>query len=157
MLVEANLQAIVNSEIAPIEERLRFLVVDIIRRCQSTVAQNFQQLKESPSLSKDATSLPSDAAAPTPTFEELDTTLDCSHTNRATAAAATMHYREPPFLDFDVNPTPPLEIPYSSQGQVSDSAYGSNNSPCDCSCHTGIGSSKSTNGMIAESPLNSRG
>ena len=46
MLVEANLQAIVNAEVIPTEDRLKVLVVDIIRRCQSTVAQNFEQLKK---------------------------------------------------------------------------------------------------------------
>ena len=41
LLVEANLRAIVDSHIAPIEERVRAMVVDIVRTCQSTVARNF--------------------------------------------------------------------------------------------------------------------
>ena len=43
-LVEASLQAIVSTEMAPLEENLRAMLVDIVRRCQSTVAQNYGRI-----------------------------------------------------------------------------------------------------------------
>ena len=43
-LVEANLQAMINAEMAPLEENLRAMLVDIVRRCQSTVAQNYGRI-----------------------------------------------------------------------------------------------------------------
>ncbi|KAL9069045.1 MAG: hypothetical protein Q9161_005803 [Pseudevernia consocians] len=42
LLVEASLRAAVNARMEPIEEQLRALLVDIVRNCQSTVAQNFE-------------------------------------------------------------------------------------------------------------------
>ena len=44
--VEASLQSIVQSKIAPIEEEVRILFVDIVRRSQSTVAQDFHQAQQ---------------------------------------------------------------------------------------------------------------
>lgn len=35
----------INTEIAPIEEGLKAMLVDIVRRCQSTVAQNYERIR----------------------------------------------------------------------------------------------------------------
>ncbi|KAL8718483.1 MAG: hypothetical protein Q9225_004384 [Loekoesia sp. 1 TL-2023] len=51
-LVEANLQTMVNAQIAPLEESLKAMVVDIVRRCQSTVAQNYNRIQATPSIEK---------------------------------------------------------------------------------------------------------
>ncbi|KAL8992289.1 MAG: hypothetical protein Q9169_007215, partial [Polycauliona sp. 2 TL-2023] len=43
-LVEANLQVMVDAQTAPLEESLRAMLVDIVRRCQSTIAQNYGRI-----------------------------------------------------------------------------------------------------------------
>ena len=53
-MVEANLQSIVNAEMAPIETNLRALLVDIVRRCQATVAQNFHFTRNSKSTASES-------------------------------------------------------------------------------------------------------
>jgi hypothetical protein len=46
-LVEANLQAMAQAETKPIEAKLKELLVDIVRRCQSTVSQRWEMLDPS--------------------------------------------------------------------------------------------------------------
>ncbi|KAM0795837.1 hypothetical protein BDR22DRAFT_919345 [Usnea florida] len=46
-LVEANLQAMVKTEMVPIEKNLRMVFVDVVRRCQSIVAEKFRLIRES--------------------------------------------------------------------------------------------------------------
>ena len=53
-LVEANLQAIIDTKMVPIEEDLRRLLVDIVRRCQSTVAENFRVIRQRKKVSTKA-------------------------------------------------------------------------------------------------------
>ena len=124
LLVEANLQALVSAEMAPLEDSLRTLLVDIVRRCQSTVAQNFQRLQGAKPGVGSASSLTPDA-------------LPCGPPQPAKINQALLHYQEPPFqaTDVAVSNTIPL-IPHE-RTPFSDSGYGSgvNQVWCDCPCH----------------------
>ena len=150
MPVEANLQAIVNAEMAPSEDRLKILVVDIIRRCQSTVAQNFEQLKKPMSKLPDSKLLSAGADAPDGPREE-ETSPTRSLTREGVARGALLHYQELPFFDpfagLDVDQTPQAGLLDIPAVPVSDSRYRSSDSGCLCSCHLGIDSSNSANGM----------
>lgn len=55
-LVEANLQSLVDAEISPLEESLKRMLVDIVRRCQSTVAQNYERIHPASSQERESTS-----------------------------------------------------------------------------------------------------
>lgn len=133
VLVEANLQAVVSAEMAPIEESLRTLLVDIVRRSQSTVAQNFQRLHGAKPNSNSSPRSPSlgsvPAQQPLPQPSIVNQTMH--------------HYQEPPFQSLEAS------VPdwgsrsenhvhvEGSQPPFSDSGYGSaiNHDPCDCPCH----------------------
>ena len=149
LLVAASLQSIVQSKIAPIEEEVRILLVDIVRSSQSTVAQNFQQAQQM----KIAQASPSEAT-PAPAQEYLQTgevedpfkTL-MPTTGTVISADVATHYQEPPFSEFSIDFAPFTDLRQTPQKQASDSGYGTNSSPCACPCHLGIGSSNSTNGM----------
>lgn len=68
-LVEANLQVMVNAEIAPLEESLKAFLVDIVRRCQSTVAQNYSRIKSSESSAIAAPIAPPNTVSSMPFIE----------------------------------------------------------------------------------------
>lgn len=154
LLVEANLQAVVSVDMAPMEESLKALLVDIVRRCQSTVAQNFQRLqgpKVSPNRSIGSTPqiLPSTQPAALPLVA---------------ANHALGFYQEPPYLTAEAgasSPGPPLEDEShraTSQGQVSDSGYGSGTGPdaCECPCHLGDNPETLPFGKILDAPQRQR-
>jgi hypothetical protein len=132
-LVEANLQAIVGAEMAPIEESLRTLLVDIVRRCQSTVAQNFQRLHGAKPNSNSSTRSPSLGSVP----------IQQPLPQPSIVNQALHHYQEPPFQSLEAGVSDwgsRLENHVhveGSQAPFSDSGYGSavNHDPCDCPCH----------------------
>ena len=151
LLVEASLQSIVHSKIAPIEEEVRILFVDIVRRSQSTVAQNFQQaqqLKLAQAKSSEVT--PTSVKRRVETSEAEDPFMALMpNTATEISADATTHYQEPPFSDFAANPPPLFYIPQTPPKQASDSGYATIDSPCACFCHVGISLSSSINGMYS--------
>ena len=152
-LVEANLQAMVNTEMVPIEENLRRLLVDIVRRCQSTVAENFRVTRPP---SKVPTNSPqqssSQAISPLQTRE---TSLPDSQLLAPTIADTTSgFFEEPPHVHMEAGfsyPRPPestdaLEPP---QDQFTDSGYGGFLGPCGCNCHVGIEIDDIVNGIFS--------
>ena len=139
LLVEANLRAIVESQIAPIEGRLRAMVVDIMRTSQSTVARNFNLMNAPTSLVDDRTQPHSQ----TVTLAELGTHTREEPTQTSGDDAAdnpSELYREPPHLNAEASAaTPgPVSIATGSQDPSSDSGYSSNPQSCACSCHSNI-------------------
>ncbi len=153
-LVEANLQAIVNTEMVPIEENLRRLLVDIVRRCQSTVAENFRVIRvprrtsvKSPQPSSSHTSPPS------PPRGEISST-DSHLVVPTTAHTTPAFFQEPPHVSVEAEASyarPPDGSDHlkPSQSQFADSAYGSSLEACNCNCHVDIGIDDSTNGLFA--------
>lgn len=134
LLVEANLQAIVDAEMAPLEGSLRTMLVDIVRRCQSTIAQNFQRMQESESHSSNSELAP----APDAISKEPPAAAPPQPTKPTRSA---LHYQEPPFqpeagqLDWGL-PCANHSQNRNLQDLISDSGYGSgvNVDLCDCPC-----------------------
>lgn len=136
LLVEANLRAIVESQVAPIEERVRAMVVDIVRTCQSTVARNFH-LMVAPNLSADDQTAPSTQptasaeAAIQPQEDAAQAFLDDS------GRKSLDFFREPPHLNAEAgfSFSGPISSVGGSQDPNSDSGYSSLPCSCSCSCH----------------------
>ncbi len=141
LLVEANLRALVETQIAPIEEYVRAMVVDIVRSCQSTVVRNFR-------LTITPTPLPDDRAhsyfqTVTSVEHDMQTHEDPAQiSTHDTAGNSTDFYKEPPHLNTEAIASPQnLVHEYNSftgsQFLSSDSGYGSLPGPlaCSCPCH----------------------
>ena len=137
VLVDANLQGIVSAEMAPIEENLRQLLVDIVRRCQSTVAQNFQQMK---GMRSDASNSTQCSAAQI-TAGKMPV-RDANIAERQISSpeipnSPTLFYQEPPHVTVEAG----AELPCGTQKKLfvdaesSDSGYGSMDHICHCNCH----------------------
>ena len=153
-LVEANLQAMVNTKMVPIEEDLRRLLVDIVRRCQSTVAENFRVTRPT---SKVYTNSPqqSSSQALSPLQTRGETFLTESQLRAPTMADTTSgFFEEPPHVHLQAGPSCPrppegtdrLEPP---QNQFTDSGYGGFLEACNCNCHVGLEIDDIVNGIFS--------
>lgn len=153
-LVEANLQAMVNTEMVPLEENLRRLLVDIVRRCQSTVAENFRVTRPSrkvPTNSPQHSS--SQAISSSPTGGEKSLT-DSQLLAPTVAGTTSGFFEEPPHVHVEAGPSCPrppegtnsLELP---QNQLTDSGYGGSLEACDCSCHLSFEIGDIVNGILS--------
>ena len=144
--MEASLRAFVESQVAPIEERARATVVDIVRTCQSTVAHNF-------SLMIAPTSSAGDQTQPNP--QTVAPVESSSHTReeppqlpRANSEDNPLDiYREPPHLSVEAGTTLPDSVSNvtGSQNPSLDSGYSSLPSSCTCSCHNYSNTSNTAN------------
>lgn len=139
LLVEANLRAIVESQVAPIEERVRTMVVDIVRTCQSTVARNFHLTIAPTSQAHDRiTSSPQASSSyenATHTYEE-----PIHDSAYAIAGNSLDFFREPSLLTGEASASLPIAMynhsnSINSQSQSQDSGYGTLTDTCDCLCH----------------------
>ena len=138
LLVEASLRAVVNVEVAPIEERLRTLVVNIVRNCQATVAQNFELLNNRPTIAGVPRQTSSNENLPQVAEEES------SGREEGTGGGADTHgpnlFVEPPHLNGDIVTSVPVVSNYLTcqnkhLARISDSGYGLHSNSCGCSCH----------------------
>ncbi len=133
----------VNTEIAPLEASLKALLVDIVRRCQSTVAQNFGRIKSAPSNAGTALNVVPSTSAMMISREDGHSQRPPPTSQEETAASASgidgveSFYQEPPLLDAtEAAPLPGsfgdniASIPYNSSN--SDSGYRSLPRYCDC-------------------------
>ena len=137
-LVEARLTRAVNIEVAPIEERLRTFVVDIVRDCQATVARDFELLNNQTA----ATGVPIQAS-----FYETNLSQVAEGESRGreggTGGVADTHgsniFVEPPHLNEDMITSVPVASYHPNQdttlARTSDSGIGSFSSSCGCPCH----------------------
>ncbi|KAL8838910.1 MAG: hypothetical protein Q9170_001947 [Blastenia crenularia] len=134
-LVEANLQTVVNAELAPIEENLRAVLVDIVRRCQSTVAQNYNRFQITSSSEIPGASNEAPAATLSPGAEHSDVS-DLWATSQyrqsplegrgITENDITNLFEGPPLLDLPEFDLAPLELDsFRSPKIFSDSGYAS--------------------------------
>ena len=123
------------SQVAPIEERGRAMVADIVRTCLSTVAHTFRSLNE---LDRIPSSVPQASASneiTTHAHEEPD------HGSAPDTAGNSLDFfREPSPLNAEASaslPTPMYDHDNSinRQSQSQDSGYGTLAEPCDCTCH----------------------
>lgn len=149
LLVEANFRAIVDPQIAPIEEHVRALVVDLVRTCQSTVARNFQLTMASASLANDRTESSNQAIASTESAVQTDGEPIQTFGD---GTAGMYFFREPPHVNADAGsslPGPMYEYNHdsvtSNHNPKSDSGYPSLPFSCSCSCHDSFNPSITAN------------
>ena len=153
-LVVTHLQAIINPEMASIEEHVKAQLMDIVRICQSMVAQNFQLVRASSSSARESVQ-PSSSQA-THTSPRTGDTPAAMRPPQApsTAHSPTKFFQEPPHMNVEasepaVGPSQEANSQSLSQCHVSDSGYFSTANLCDCICHFGSDLDPTLNGMAA--------
>ena len=140
-----------NVEVTPIEERLRTLVVDIVRNCQATVAQNFERLSNQSAttrvprqVSSRETNLPQVAGEGSSGGQES--------TGGVADTRGPNFFVEPPHLNEEMITSVPVASNYPPNqdptlARTSDSGYGSLSNSCGCACHSTSGLSSTLNGI----------
>lgn len=152
-LVEANLQAMVNSRMVPVEEGLRRLLVDVVRRCQSTVAENFR-VTRSPRIESTNSPRQSSSHAIPHLTSRGETLLTNSQLLDPTIADTTSgFFEEPPHMHVEAGPSCPRPLDGTdrldvTQNQFTDSGYGGSLEACDCHCHLGLEIDDIVNGLF---------
>ena len=124
------------TQIAPIEEGLRAMVVDIVRTCQSTIARNYNIMIAPTSLANDQTQPNSQTV--TPGESSANIREESARLPRIDAADNLSElYREPPHLNAEASATTPGPVSsvIAPQNLSSDSGYSSIFNPCACICH----------------------
>ena len=123
----------------PIEEQLRALLVDIVRNCQSTVAQNFELMNRPSEGTRALAQHPSQETyvAHTAGSESRER---AGSSGAGTRSPGPNFFVEPPHLDEEVVASLPAtshraENKGENLAQASDSGYGTLFSPCQCPCH----------------------
>lgn len=153
-LVDANLQAMVNTRMVPIEEDLRRLLVDVVRRCQSTVAENFRVTRPPREVTTNSPQQPPSQTIP-PLPSRGETFLTNSQLLDPTIAGTTSgFFEEPPHMHVEAGPSCPrllegadrLDAP---QNEFTDSGYGGSLEACDCSCHVDLEIDDIVNGLFS--------
>ena len=136
LLVEANLRAIVESQIAPIEERVRAMIVDIVRTAQSTIARNFNSMN-APTSSADDETQPHSQTVRLAELGALSSEEPAQTFGIDGADHPSELYHEPPHLNAEASASfpDPVSIAIGSQYHSSDSGYSSLPFSCPCSCH----------------------
>ena len=147
LLVEASLRAIVESQIAPIEERVRAMVVDIVRTSQSAVARNLNFIIAKTSSADERTQ----PLSPTLILAEIGvhTREEPARLFRNDTADDPLDlYREPPHLSAEASATTlgPVSSLSGTQNLNSDSGYSSIPNSCACFCHDYSNTGNTTNG-----------
>ena len=165
------------SQIASIEERVRAIVVDIVRTCQSTIARNYH-LTMAPTSSANQPTQP-----PSPAIASIENTVSmygypAQMSGNGTVANPTVtmyenlaqlsrngsegnplnFFREPPHLNAEARTSFPDPVDSHSsvarhQNQSSDSGYASLPSSCGCSCHDYSNAWNTANGGNLSSPM----
>lgn len=136
LFVETEIRNIVNTELAPIEATLRIQLEDIVRRCLSRMAENFQLSNVPPSSTVNTNASPS-LPAPPPQSEHASQLVELPRMT-GTASAALEFFQEPPHLNAFASasaPGPAYPNDDTAPGLSSDSGYSSGLSSCQCSCH----------------------
>lgn len=143
-LLETNLETMVLNEMVSMEENLRRLLVDVVRRCQSTVAESHRgtRLRRSmphanPPISPSGETYPINSQLIAPT----------------TACATPEFVRSPPHENVEAGPScprPPEGIDASEPfpNQLTDSGYGSSRVSWHCNCPVGVGTDQDINGLL---------
>ena len=136
------------SQIAPIEERVRAMVVDIVRTSQSTVARNYN-LMIAPTSSADDRTQP---VSSTLILAEIGvhTREEPARLSRNDTADDPLDlYREPPHLNSEASATTlgPVSSVTATQNLSSDSGYSSIPNTCACFCHDYSNTGNTANGM----------
>lgn len=140
LLVEASLRTVVNAEMVPIEEHVRSLVVEIVRNCQTAVAQNYQLIVAPPSSTGDSIHSPPQSKVQNQTVSTENSIL-LQPAAVASNNLTTSFFQELPYLDADTSSSipGPSYNPFDQDPnlyQAPDSGYGSLPGDCQCFCHS---------------------
>ena len=141
----------INTEMVPIEENLRRFLVDVVRRCQSTVAEGFRVARVPRRISVNTRHSSSHATSPLP--PRGGPSLSNSQLLAPTIADTTAcFFEEPPHVSVEsgTSPRPPesTDRREPSGEQFTDSAYGGSLEACDCNCHPDTGTDSSIYGLL---------
>lgn len=136
-LVEANLQVMVDAQIAPLEESLKALLVDLVRRCQSTVAQNYGRIN--PTIPADGGAELPKATTPTLVDQTPTTSAKATLAQSADGKSTTNEpqhdgpyfFEEPPLLTGNEADAIAALFPSLPHNDAFDSGYGSQRA---CTC-----------------------
>ena len=147
LLVEAHLRALMESEIAPIEERVRAMVIDILRDCQSTVARRFHMTRSSTLLANNQMPALSQAT----TLDQADVHMSTEYPQLPTdetAEGPLNFFHELPHVTSESGASlpGPMTTATGFQDRSSDSGYASLRTSCGCSCHENSDNSDLANG-----------
>jgi len=150
-LVEENLQVVVNTEMAPLEQNIRSQLVDIVRRCLSTLAQNYRATRELNGDVMGFSQPPASQAAPPAHFREHGLSHEDFVSANDTGSNMADFFLEPPHMGSGMSSLYPnlpegSNCPEPSQDQPIDSGYGSVPDSCDCACHNLTGGDASATG-----------
>ena len=139
LLVEASLRAVVNVEVAPIQEQLRTILVDIVRSCQATVAQNFELLSNQSATTR----VPRQASSyetNLPQIVEEESSEREEGSGEGVDTRGPNFFVEPPHLNEEMITSVPVASNCppnqdSTLARTSDSGYASQSNFCGCLCH----------------------
>ncbi|KAL8671571.1 MAG: hypothetical protein Q9168_003933 [Polycauliona sp. 1 TL-2023] len=122
-LVEENLQVMVDAQIAPLEESLKAMLVDIVRRCQSDVAQNYGRI--SPIARNGIPYAPEPPIQTTTSEGTLDPSASTSHDTDDFQHDCPSFFEEPPLLAANEADAIASLFPSLPHNDAFDSGYGS--------------------------------
>ncbi|KAG8533891.1 uncharacterized protein KY384_001632 [Bacidia gigantensis] len=135
LLVEANLRTVIDSQLKPIEEDLKAALTDIVRRCQTMVADNFQVMKNK---SSDATIASASPDLRRDSSNPFDVHSNIGKSSRPSnfSHPPTAFYQEPQLLDPEAANFMPINAAQNVYNAENvDSGYGSLTRNCLCICH----------------------
>lgn len=126
-----------NVEVAPIQEQLRTILVDIVRNCQATVAQNFELLGSQSATTR----VPRQASSYETNLPQI---VEEESSEREEGSGVDtrgpIFFVEPPHLNEEMITSVPVASAYppnqdSTLARTSDSGYASQSNFCGCWCH----------------------
>ncbi len=125
--------------------------MDIVRRCQSTVAENFRVIRVPMRVSVDPPQPPSSNANP-PLTPRRDSSFAGSQLLAPPTVNPTLDFfQEPPPASVEAGPSCPRppEGLETFQSRFKDSAYGGSLDLCDCDCHSNVLIDNTSNGLFS--------
>ena len=147
LLVEANLRSLMEFQLAPIEERVRAMVIDIVRESQSTVARDFHLTRSAALLANDQTQSPTQPTS----LVQASVQLAAQHaqvSRENTIEDPLDFFHEPPHVASEDSTSflVPANTVMGLQNPTTDSGYASFQNSCSCSCHEYFSSWNMLNG-----------
>ena len=132
-LLELRLRAVLTPEVIILEESIRPLLTDIVRECQSIVAENFRTARAPRTTSLTTLQTSSSEAVNPVSYERSTSGPTASH-------SPADYFQEPPHVDVEAGASCPRPsvVPKGltrPQSLLNDSGYGSTQEPCSCECH----------------------
>ena len=156
LLVEASIQSVIDTEMTPIEENVKKILVDIVRDCQSKMARKYEQMKRTRSSASPSTQHSSQGFTTAQTTEEVS--IPNSQTSLSDPSRPlTLLNNESPYVAINTVPAGVEEFHENVSRQSHQSqldGYGSSFESCFCNCHINTNTNEPSNGMANLVSLN---